>query len=111
MVKPPLRCHLLIGPSASGKSTLAAVLAELTGATVLSLDAIRAELFGDATVQGPWSEIEALLHQRLKDAVATGQPVILDGTHSQRPWRLAILQVLKLPAPVQWIGWWLTTPL
>jgi energy-coupling factor transporter ATP-binding protein EcfA2 len=29
MVKPPLRCHLLIGPSASGKSTLAAVLAEL----------------------------------------------------------------------------------
>jgi hypothetical protein len=37
--------------------------------------------------------------------------VILDGTHSQRPWRLAILQVLKLPAPVQWIGWWLTTPL
>jgi predicted kinase len=111
MVKPPLRCHLLIGPSASGKSTLAAVLAELTGAKVLSLDAIRAELFGDATVQGPWSEIEALLHQRLKDAVATGQPVILDGTHSQRPWRLAILQVLKLPAPVQWIGWWLTTPL
>jgi hypothetical protein len=52
-----------------------------------------------------------LLHQRLKDAVAAGQPVILDGTHSQRPWRLAILQVLELPAPVQWIGWWLTTPL
>jgi predicted kinase len=111
MVTPPLRCHLLIGPPASGKSTLAEVLAERTGAIVLSTDAIRAELYGDAAVQGPWSEIETLFHQRLKDAVAAGQPVILDGTHSQRPWRLAILQVLKLPAPVQWIGWWLTTPL
>jgi predicted kinase len=111
MVKTPLRCHLLIGPPASGKSTLASVLAELTGAIVLSTDAIRAELYGDAAVQGPWSEIEALFHQRLKDAVAAGQPVILDGTHSQRPWRLAILQALELPAPVQWIGWWLTTPL
>ena len=111
MVKPPLRCHLLIGPAASGKSTLAAVLAERSGATVLSTDAIRAEIYGDAAIQGPWSEIEALFHQRLKVAVAAGQPVILDGTHSQRPWRLAILQVLKLPAPVQWIGWWLTTSL
>lgn len=111
MVMPPLRCHLLIGPPASGKSTLAAVLAELTGAIVLSTDAIRAELFGDAAVQGPWIEIEALFHQRLKDALVSGQPVILDGTHSQRPWRLAILQGLELPAPVQWIGWWLTTPL
>jgi energy-coupling factor transporter ATP-binding protein EcfA2 len=99
MVTPPLRCHLLIGPPASGKSTLAAVLAQRTGAIVLSTDAIRAELHGDAAVQGPWSKIEALFHQRLKDAVAAGLPVILDGTHSQRPWRLAILQVLKLPAP------------
>jgi predicted kinase len=74
MVTPPLRCHLLIGPPASGKSTLAAVLAERTGAIVLSTDAIRAELYGDASVQGPWSEIEPLLHQRLRDSVAAGQP-------------------------------------
>ncbi|MEB3349377.1 MAG: ATP-binding protein [Cyanobacteriota bacterium] len=111
MVTSPLRCHLLIGPPASGKSTLAAVLAERTGAIVLSTDAIRAELFGDAAVQGAWSEIEAVFHQRLKDAVAAGQPVILDATHSQRPFRLAITQALDLPQPVQWIGWWLTTPL
>ena len=48
----PLRCHLLIGPPASGKTTLAAVLAELTGAIVLSTDGLRRELFGDAVVQG-----------------------------------------------------------
>lgn len=107
----PLRCHLLIGPPASGKSTLAGVLAELTGATVLNSDALRAELFGDASTQGPWDAIEQLLHQRLREAVAAGTPVILDATHCQRPWRLAITQALELPAPVQWIGWWLTTPL
>jgi len=107
----PLRCHLLIGPPASGKTTLAGVLAELTGAVVLSTDVVRAELFGDAAVQGPWREIEALLHQRIQTAVAAGSPVIVDATHARRPWRLAITQALALPAPVEWIGWWLYTPL
>lgn len=121
MTSSPLRCHLLIGPAASGKSTLAKVLAECTNATVLSPDAIRAELYGDEADQGSWGEIEPVLHQRLKDAVTAGRPVIVDATHTQRPWRLAILQGLdlqepvqqghELPEPVQWIGWWLTTPL
>ena len=36
-----LRCHLLIGPPASGKTTLAMALAEITGAVVLSTDLLR----------------------------------------------------------------------
>jgi len=111
MVTSPLRCHLLIGPPASGKTTLATILAELVGGRVLSTDAIRTELYGDAAIQGTWAEIERLYHQRIREAVADGVPVILDATHSQRPWRLAITQALELPSPVQWIGWWLTTPL
>jgi predicted kinase len=107
----PLRCHLLIGPPASGKTTLAGVLAELTGAVVLSTDVVRGEIFGDAAVQGPWSDIEAQLHQRIRDSIAAGVPVIVDATHARRPWRLAITQALALPAPVEWIGWWLYTPL
>ena len=107
----PLRCHLLIGPPASGKTTLAGVLAQLTGALVLSTDGIRADLFGDPAVQGPWCEIGPQLHQRIRDAVAAGIPVIVDATHARRPWRLAITQGLMLPAPVEWIGWWLHTPL
>ncbi|MEB3255696.1 MAG: AAA family ATPase, partial [Synechococcaceae cyanobacterium] len=107
----PLRCHLLIGPPASGKTTLAAELAALTGAVVLSTDRLRAELFGDAAVQGPWREIEALLHQRIRESVAAGVAVIVDATHARRSWRLAITQALALPAPVAWIGWWLYTPL
>ncbi|WP_323206836.1 ATP-binding protein [Synechococcus sp. BA-132 BA5] len=117
MPKSGLRCHLLIGPPASGKTTLARALAPLlTGpgeppAVVLSTDAIRAEVFGDAAVQGPWSAIEQLLHGRLRSAVAAGRPVIVDATHARRPWRLALTQALALPAPVEWIGWWLVTPL
>jgi methionyl-tRNA formyltransferase len=37
--------------------------------------------------------------------------VIIDATHARRPWRLALTQALPLPAPVEWIGWWLYTPL
>ena len=113
----PLRCHLLIGPPASGKSTLARTLAPLltavgkSPALVLSTDAIRAEVFGDAAVQGPWIDIQQRLQQRLIEAVAAGIPVIIDATHARRPWRLALTQALLLPAPVEWIGWWLCTPL
>jgi len=117
MTTTPLRCHLLIGPPGSGKTTLARDLAPLLKgdsgetAVVLSTDAIRAELFGDAGVQGPWDEIRALLLRRLEQAVALGRPVIIDATHARRPWRLLYTQHLAYARPVEWIGWWLTTPL
>jgi energy-coupling factor transporter ATP-binding protein EcfA2 len=113
----PLRCHLLIGPPASGKTTLARSLAPLLTAPgeppalVLSTDAIRTEVFGDAAVQGPWIDIQQRMQQRLIEAVAAGIPVIIDATHARRPWLLALTQALPLPGPVEWIGWWLYTPL
>ncbi|MFM7360781.1 MAG: AAA family ATPase [Cyanobium sp.] len=113
----PLRCHLLIGPPASGKTTTALALAPLIAGTegqpavLLSTDAIRAEVFGDPAVQGPWPSIQQRLHERLIGAVAAGMPVIVDATHAERPWRLAITHQLALPRPVEWIGWWVFTPL
>ena len=77
----PLRCHLQIGPPASGKTTTSLALAPLLAgpegqpAVVLSTDAIRAEVFGDAAVQGPWGSIQQRLHERLIGAVAAGMPV------------------------------------
>ena len=84
-------CHLLIGPPTSGKTTLAGVLADLAGAVVLSTDSVRGELFGDAAGHGPWRDIEALLHRRIRQAVAAGIPVIVDATQARRCWRLASL--------------------
>lgn len=112
-----LRCHLLIGPSASGKSTLATTLAALlcqqTGRRprLLSTDAIRVELCGDSTSQASTQEIHAVMVARLQEAVANNVPVIMDATHANRASRLAITQALDLPSPVEWVGWWLTTPL
>jgi glycosyltransferase involved in cell wall biosynthesis len=37
----------------------------------------RAELFGDAGIQGPWAEVEAVFHNRFREAVAAGLPVIV----------------------------------
>ena len=106
-----LRCHLLIGPPASGKTTTAALLAPMLQAEVISTDRIREELYGDAAIQGHWHEVETHLHAAIREAVAASRPVIVDATHARRPWRLALTQRLELPAPVEWIGWWFRTPL
>jgi predicted kinase len=114
-LKAPIRCHLLIGPPASGKTTLAHRLAQLLSALgeppalVLSTDRIREEVFGDAAVQGPWSDIHARLQEQVCEALGDGRPVIFDATHARRPWRLAWTQAAVLPVPVEWIGWWLKT--
>ena len=105
-----LRCHLLIGPPASGKTTLATALAPLLQAQLISTDAIREQLYGDASIQGHWSEVQEELHRAITDHVANGRSVLIDATHARRPWRLAITQRLPLPQPVEWIGWWLRTP-
>lgn len=104
------RCHLLIGPPASGKTTIAALLAPLLNAEVFSTDLIREELYGDPMIQGHWSEVEAHLHKAIQTSVALGGSVLIDATHARRPWRLAISQRLELDRPVEWIGWWLRTP-
>ena len=105
-----LRCHLLIGPPASGKTSIAKILAPLLKAEIISTDAIREELWGDEFYQGPWEEIEEILHARLKKFVAEDQPVLIDATHAMRAWRLAITQGIKFNKPVEWIGWWIKTP-
>jgi len=105
-----LRCHLLIGPPASGKTTIAALLAPLLDAELLSTDRIREELYGDPMIQGHWSEVEERLHQAIQSSVAAGRSVLIDATHARRPWRLALSQRLQLDRPVEWIGWWLRTP-
>jgi predicted kinase len=107
----------LIGAAASGKSTAARILArhlqrpDQPHVRIISSAAIRQELYGDPSTLGCWAEVEAEIHRQLCLALAGGETVILDACYVKRSFRLAITQALVLPMAVQWVGWWLDTPL
>jgi len=103
--------HLLIGPPSSGKSTLAAILAPLLHARVISSDALRAQLWGNSEVQGPWAELEPLLHRAIECALAAGENVLVDATHAHLSWRQRLMHRELEERQLQWTGWWLQTPL
>ena len=101
----------MIGPPGSGKSTLAAILAPLLPAKVISTDALREQLWEDANLQGPWSELEPHLHGAIDRAIADGDNVLVDATHAQRDWRQRLMHRSMGGQHAQWTGWWLQTPL
>ena len=68
----------MIGPPGNGKSTFAAILAPLLPARVIANDVLREQLWGDATVQGPWSELEPHLHGAIDRAITDGDNVLVD---------------------------------
>ena len=88
-----MRAYIMVGAPGSGKSTYAAKLAERENAVVISGDDIRAELYGDADIQGQWAEI----HDRIETLVseAAGKPVILDGTHYRSSYRKEAIALLQ----------------
>ncbi|GAB1543357.1 hypothetical protein NUACC21_60310 [Scytonema sp. NUACC21] len=128
MSKSPI-CHFLIGIPGSGKSTLTAQLAKLGNYCVVSTDAIREQLYGDASIQGEWSEVEKNAISQIVSAIASGKAVIYDATNAKRAWRMALLLKLSachqegqgddeknfppLPSSTSptWIGWYLQTPI
>jgi uncharacterized protein len=80
---------IVCGVAASGKSTLAAALAEASGATVLSSDLIRKELLGiSPTARAPASAYEPGVNRRTYDALGrrarerlvAGGRVVVDAT-------------------------------
>ena len=101
----------MIGPPGSGKSTLAPSLAPLLGARIVSSDDLRRQLWGNADVQGPWTELEPLLHGAIDRALAEGDNVLLDATHARRSWRRRLMHRDLGARRLQWFGWWLQTPL
>ncbi len=110
------RFHLMIGAAASGKSTAARLLAcalqkgDQPAIRYISSRSIRQQLYGGAGDLGSWREVEAVIQQELCEALAAGETAIVEASYTKRDFRLAITQAMALPAPVQWIGWWLDTP-
>ena len=112
-----MRCHLMIGAAASGKTTaarhLAATIMQREGVSpcYISSADIRLELYGHQRVIGNWQPIEQRMREQITDAIIGGRPVILEASYVKRSFRLAITQALALPLPISWIGWWLDTTL
>jgi adenylate kinase family enzyme len=80
-------CHFLIGLPASGKSTLAQILAQESCGLVVSTDQVRAHLYGDEAIQGVWQEIETEVLSQVKGAINQRQSVIYDATNANCLWR------------------------
>jgi hypothetical protein len=99
------RLVLVTGPSGSGKSVLAGVLAARLGCVTLSTDMLRRELFEatgrrDAIDEGKYApearqrvydEIEA----QARDFLAAGRPVLIDGTYIERRQREPIVALAR----------------
>ena len=87
--------YLTVSPSGGGKSTLAEKLAADNHATIVSSDAIREELTGDATNQTLNSYIfGTLIPQRIREGLAHGD-VIFDATNTTRRSRKSICDIAK----------------
>jgi len=83
----------MVGAPGSGKSTYARTLAKTEDAVVISGDDVRAELYGDANIQGEWNEIQNRIVELIEENV--GKPVVLDGTHYRASYRKEAVNLLR----------------
>lgn len=114
----PIRCHLLIGPLASGKTTVAARLVSRLSAR--GIKAIGVPITNDVWVERQHCDNSAIflsfesldedVPRHLLSRVIRGYEVVVDGTPVTRNLRRMYLQGMPMPRPVQWIGWCIRTP-
>lgn len=107
-----LICHILIGCPSSGKSTVADKIKQNNpNYRIVSSDQIREQLYGDATIQGNWPEIETEIFKQINQHLNDGYPIIYDATNAKQVWRVELLQKLSQFNSIDWVGWYLKTPL
>ncbi len=102
-----MKVTFTVGLPGSGKSTFVKQLAKSENAIILSSDAIRQELFGDATKQKS-RVVFRTLYERLNDLVAKGYSVIVDATNIERERRMFALR--KLSSAVKKECYYFDTP-
>jgi predicted kinase len=112
-----IRLILLIGIPGSGKSSVAQQLVGQSQEHLLiSTDAIRAQLFGNEAIQGPWlliwRELDCQLRQAL-EAISQqlGTAAIYDATNASRRQRREAIAQVRTIGYTHITGLWLDTPI
>jgi protein phosphatase len=80
---------VLVGPAGSGKSTLA--VRHFDPSEVLSSDALRAAVAGDAADQGASGMAFAILHRELVRRLTSGRSAVVDATNLRAQHRRPLL--------------------
>lgn len=94
MNKPKL--YIMIGISASGKSTIAKQIAERDNCIIVSSDAIRGEICdGGVSDQSKNEEVFKIFHRRIKENLLKGNNVIADATNITIKSRKAIFDAVR----------------
>lgn len=93
MNKPKL--IIMVGLSASGKSTIAKGLAEDYKAVIVSSDAIREEICGNVSDQSNNEEVFKIFHKRIRKYLYEKRNVIADATNITMKSRRAIINNVK----------------
>jgi predicted kinase len=89
------RAFVMVGSPGSGKSTQASKLARDYNAVIVSGDSIREKLYGDASIQGQWPEIEREMRRQIKEAGERGESIIVDNTHVKASLRKRTQKLLR----------------
>lgn len=98
---------MMMGLPGAGKTTIAQHIADLTGATLLSSDAVRRELFAKSTfTQTEHDQLYAELDKRMTELLQTGQSVVYDANLNRRTHRdekRQLAETLGVQARLIWV--------
>ena len=90
------KLYIMVGLSASGKSTIAKQIAENEDCIIVSSDAIRGEICeGGVADQSKNEEVFKIFHRRIRDNLRAGNNVIADATNITIKSRKAIFEAIR----------------
>lgn len=101
----------MVGIPGSGKTEKAKILAKEYNAALLSSDAIREEILGDASDQTKNNDVFEIMYKRTCEALDNGQSVIYDATNINHKRRRVLLQQLKAHYNIKAIAVVMATPI
>lgn len=88
--------YIMVGLSASGKSTIAKEIARNEGCIIVSSDGIRGEICDGGVIdQSKNEEVFKIFHKRIKDNLKAGKNVIADATNINMRARRSLLENVK----------------